>query len=1004
MSSDQERFFNLAMFSPPDETGEPSSGDAEDVRLSDILPGQGSYSADSYGHAEPKPDSLFYRNTTDGRGRRARPSLAAVLGAFDVVGDEKAGARGEVLSLMESISERPSVATDGGAEAKGDGAAGKSAPATKKATGYQFGMWEGVFVRCLLNILGVIMFLRLSWITGNAGLGITCVIILTSAVVTSITTLSLSAVCTNGEVDAGGLYFMISRSLGAEFGGAIGITFYLANSISVALYVVGFGESVVLLMDGSTVANGGWDLRLFALLAMCSLTGVALTGGAKLEIMVQKVLLVVMVLSLLSFFIGCFLQGDDEDAGITGLDGGTFADNATPDFEDGVDWMTTFGVFFPAATGIMAGANISGDLKNPARAIPLGTLLAIGVSTVVYIVMAVLLASTVTRDTLVDFENVIAVVEVAAVPELVYAGIFAATLSSALAQLIGAPRILMAIAKDGIFPCLKPFAQGWGPKNEPLRGYVVTLAIAIAFTMSGDLNFISPLITNFFLLSYALVNYACCAATLSKSPGWRPGYRFWNPWVALLGAVLCFAIMLTWWIAAFATLVMCGALYKYIEFVGKPRVNWGSAQHATLYLKAVDGLHRLEHVPHHVKNFRPQYLVLPPRDTPPGMLGSLGIVQFVNQLSEGQGIVLLGCVLRGAFETSVGALPHYRELASDNLVEHGVRAFSECVIAEKWVDGVRSLMQICGVGKLRPNTAMIAFPEAWRSQGDELNDGFVDVVRSAFGSGLAVCVLRKADRLADMTSQRVEMRNAARSIRFKTKDAPSDPEAPRVTFEDSKMRTPPGSPEKARSAAKGAPPAADGEESKGDEPVTPRRLADYADFARSVTYQRGATRQPVIDVWWLTDDGGLTILLPFLLRQHHTWRGARMRMLTIASPSTLTAEQSRMTRLLAKFRIDAEVVVVDRKEKPPHQKTVERFERLSGSKMRDNSQARYILRLSDLVREKSGRASLVVVSLPIPRFKMDNRVWLSYIEMISNIEPPVLMLRGNHESVLTFYS
>ena len=91
MSSDQERFFNLAMFSPPDETGEPSSGDAEDVRLSDILPGQGSYSADSYGHAEPKPDSLFYRNTTDGRGRRARPSLAAVLGAFDVVGDEKAG-------------------------------------------------------------------------------------------------------------------------------------------------------------------------------------------------------------------------------------------------------------------------------------------------------------------------------------------------------------------------------------------------------------------------------------------------------------------------------------------------------------------------------------------------------------------------------------------------------------------------------------------------------------------------------------------------------------------------------------------------------------------------------------------------------------------------------------------------------------------------------------------------------------------------------------------------
>eukprot|EP00636_Phaeomonas_parva_P000528 CAMPEP_0118851222 /NCGR_PEP_ID=MMETSP1163-20130328/748_1 /TAXON_ID=124430 /ORGANISM="Phaeomonas parva, Strain CCMP2877" /LENGTH=989 /DNA_ID=CAMNT_0006783523 /DNA_START=21 /DNA_END=2990 /DNA_ORIENTATION=- len=989
-------------------------------------------------------------------------------------------------------------------------------------------MWEGVFVRCLLNILGVIMFLRLSWITGNAGIAITFAIILCSALVTSITTLSLSAICTNGEIAAGGLYFMISRSLGPEFGGAIGLTFFMANSVSVALYVVGFGEAMVLMLDeyagGFLMASEAWDRTIYALIAMFCLTGVALSGGARLEIVLQKMLTVVMVLALLSFFVGVFLlDEDDEDRGLTALEGGgALADNVGPDFEPGVTWMTAFGVFFPAVTGIMAGANISGDLKEPTKAIPKGTLYAIGASTIIYLSMAFFLGAVTTRATLVDFENTIAVVEISAVPALVYAGIFAATLSSALAQLIGAPRILLAIAQDDLFPFLRPFAQTWGDYDEPLRGYIVTLFIGFVTTLAGDLNSISPLITNFFLLSYALVNYACCAATLGKSPGWRPGYRYWNPWVALLGAILCFAIMLTWWIAAAATLVICGGLYKYIELVSKPKVNWGSAGQAAMYLKAVDAVHRLEKIPGHVKNFRPEYLIILPKTTHVDHLHEDGLVHFTSHLNAGQGIVVVGHVILGTFAEDVALLQEARDVGAHNLSHctPPIKALIDVVINPSYVEGVRMLLQLCGVGKLRPNTCMFHFPEHWRaggriqqqnkpaenkgSESDEGNgeasasrrvdlridveddakaspsrgsnpgleadadaDAFVDVVRSAFGAGMGVCVVRKAGALRAVARRWQENMSAAKwripgrgDINFK------EPLTPKRKMTKRKEVFAPESPKHSPSLAKSlrpiheSPPqglALNPEEVKlmGEEdgpadgggrqsggasaandkttnsnsssvrfqelyaedldvelalPATPRvdrhnSNGDLAAAARSIANIKAAEDVPTIDVWWLVDDGGLTILLPFLLRQHQIWRGARFRVLSISSKNKLTKEQSRMTRLLAKFRIDAEVVVVDRRTRNAlGPRTVERFEHLSGTTLGNDAQARYFLNVSELIKEESSRATLVFVSLPIPRFAMPNARWLAYIDLLTDLEPPVVLVRGNQESVLTFYS
>eukprot|EP00968_Pinguiococcus_pyrenoidosus_P005014 scaffold325_cov230-Pinguiococcus_pyrenoidosus.AAC.6 len=1041
-------------------------------------------------YREPLPATVFYRRSFS-VGAESRPKLPDLLGN------------------MKGIAAEPAAevkATEGDEDKKAKGA------------GYQFGMWEGVYVRCLLNILGVIMFLRLSWITGQAGIGVTFAIIICSAIVTSITTLSLSAICTNGEIAAGGLYFMISRSLGPEFGGAIGVTFYMANSISLALYVVGFGEAMVLMLEeyaGGFEMAGAWDRSIYALIAMVVLTGVALTGGAKLEIVLQKLLTVVMVLALLSFFIGVFLLDDEsetnedgEEEGLTGLSSSTISENFSPDFEDGVTWMTAFGVFFPAVTGIMAGANISGDLKDPAAAIPKGTLLSIGTSTLIYLLMALFLGWVTTRETLIDFENVIAVVEIAVVPELVYAGIFAATLSSALAQLIGAPRILLAIASDDIFPFLRPFKVTYGSYGEPLRGYLLTLGIGFLTTIAGDLNSISPLITNFFLLSYALVNYACCAATLSKSPGWRPAYKYWNPWVALIGAILCFAIMLTWWIAAFATIVLCAFLYKYIELVSKPNVNWGSVGHARTYLRAVDSLHRLSRIPDHVKNFRPSYLVVIPQGEHPNDISDNPLVHFTSALDAGQGATIIGHVLRGSFDEDVSVLQEAREVISHNLaVERPpIRAFVDIVINQSYLDGVRNLLQLSGMAKLKPNTCMLRYPENWQNEasqasneeskasGDETSsnatdprkewpgynaDDYVNVVRSAFGAGMGVCILRGGASLRETTIQRVASQRKVPSLskvvtakggptekkRMSKKLAVFAPEDADVAHRRSIVR--PGVAGMGKiEEAENAVLVKDEQKRPGTEekggtvetataaqvPASPtRRSAGSASSGRSTAHHQqvtfdmvereveslsakkpngdlaSAARQaavqwrsmaasglgsgsgsdgdvPTIDVWWLVDDGGLAILLPFLLQQHSTWKGARLRVLSLSSKGRLTKEQSRMTRLLAKFRIDAEVVVVDRKQTPPSSKTIKEFEELSGSALGSDPQARYFLNVSELLAKESSRASLVVISLPIPRYAMSNKRWLAYLELMSKSEAPVCFVRGNQESVLTFYS
>jgi len=242
----------------------------------------------------------------------------------------------------------------------------------------KFGTFTGVFARCLLNIWGVIMFLRLGWMIAHAGLLLSISIVCVAMFITTITTLSLSAICTNGIIGGGGAYFLLSRSLGPAFGGSIGVLFSLANATAVALHLVGFAETITSLLtkvesdftftDG--MGDGLWDLRIYAVLCLIFLIGVGLVGVSYV-VKLQLNFLWLLCISLICYFVGTFYSADPSYA-FTGYNSTTLSDNLSPDFQSGETWITLFAVFFPASTGIMAGANISGDLKDAQRSIPKG--------------------------------------------------------------------------------------------------------------------------------------------------------------------------------------------------------------------------------------------------------------------------------------------------------------------------------------------------------------------------------------------------------------------------------------------------------------------------------------------------------------------------------------------------------------------------------------------------------------------------------------------------------
>jgi len=340
-----------------------------------------------------------------------------------------------------------------------------SPPAVKK-----LGTFKGVFVPCLQNILGVILFLRLTWITAQGGTYAASAIIVICAMSTFLTALSLSGIATNGRVAAGGPYFLVSRNLGPEVGTAVGLMFYLGTTIAASLYVLGAVES---LFDGfSQFDSVKWEMRsVTAALGLMTVLACIVSVGVKQVNKAAEVFLAVVLYSVLSSLVGVALFAANVRFGALSQDDRSPRRTTLPKYrkdpDTGIvpDFQVLLSIFYPSVTGIMAGSNRSGVLATPSQSIPVGTLSAIAVTTTLYLVFVWLFGYAVNRGVLYDKQLVVALVAWPSVT-VVKIGIVCSTVGAALQSLTGAPRLLYAIAKDGTLPFLTRWILGENDKNH----------------------------------------------------------------------------------------------------------------------------------------------------------------------------------------------------------------------------------------------------------------------------------------------------------------------------------------------------------------------------------------------------------------------------------------------------------------------------------------------------------------------------------------------------------
>ncbi|XP_069018545.1 solute carrier family 12 member 3 isoform X1 [Embiotoca jacksoni] len=895
----------------------------------------------------------------------------------------------------------------------------------------RFGWVQGVMIRCMLNIWGVILFLRLPWITAQAGIGLTWVIILLSSCITGITGLSTSAIATNGKVKGGGTYFLISRSLGPELGGSIGLIFAFANAVAVAMHTVGFAETVTDLMreHGAVMVDRTNDIRIIGIITVTFLFGISMAGMAW-ESKAQILFFLVILVSFVSYVVGTIIPASPEKQakGFFSYKADIFAANFVPDWRgpEG-SFFGMFSIFFPSATGILAGANISGDLKNPAVAIPRGTLLAIFWTTVSYIIISATIGSCVVRDasgllndTLSsssssedcvglackygwDFTECIdnktcaygisnyyqSMSMVSAFAPLITAGIFGATLSSALACLVSAPKVFQCLCKDQLYPLIGFFGKGYGKNHEPLRGYLLTYVIAACFIIIAELNTIAPIISNFFLCSYSLINFSCFHASITNSPGWRPSFRFYSKWLSLLGAVCCVVIMflLTWWAALIAFsivfLLLGYTLYK------KPAVNWGSSVQASSYNMALNQCVSLNHVEDHVKNYRPQCLVLtgPPSSRP-------ALVDLVNCFTKSLSLMMCGNVI------TAGPSPSAEDKASSEshvtwLNQRKVKSFYRGMEATELRSGVNMLLQGAGLGRIKPNVLLMGFKKDWHSDTLQAGHNYIGILHDAFDLQYGVCVLRMKGGL-DVSRPSPSHVNPGFD---------GGPEGINAVSARSRIRTSATSPVS----------------------IEPEPQSD--------TVFQNKQGKKTIDVFWLNDDGGLTLLLPYLLTRRKRWAKCKVRVFVGGDADRKEERREEVRALIEKFRLGFhDVEVLPDIDQNPKSENVHQFEnmvsrfRLDTNPKQDSESAApkqreepwmiteqdfernkakslRQIRLHEVLQDYSREAALIVITMPVGRRgACPSALYLAWLDFLSrDLRPPVLLVRGNHENVLTFY-
>lgn len=535
----------------------------------------------------------------------------------------------------------------------------------------------GVFTPSILTIFGVILYLRIGWVVGNTGLLPALAIIGLSNIISLITALSVSAVSTNMPVGVGGAYYIVSRSLGFEIGGAIGIPLYLSQALSVTLYSFGFAESLNILFPSLPV-------QIAAVIVVVIVTLISLKG-AELTLKTQIPVMVLIALSLISLFAGANYDG--REAVLWG------------EYSKGIDFWMVFAVFFPAVTGILAGVSMSGDLKNPKKSIPLGTLAAVVTGFIVYVSVPIVLAYSVDGSVL--REDSLVWTKVAFVPFLVLLGLWGAIFSSAIGSILAAPRTLQALANDRVVPSF--FSRYQLKSGESIPAIVLSASIALAAVLLGDLNAVAPFVTIFFLTTYGMINLVAGLEKLAADPYYRPSITI-PSFVSLAGAFACFWVMFlmnkTACFLAIGVEVAVWALLRRREM----RATWGDMRRGLWLSLARYSLINLSELPANPRNWRPHILLFAG-----DVEKRINLVRFASWLNHDRGILTVCNLIEGCIDDEADKIIEHEAAIDRSLDIRELVAFSAVNVVEHFEEGIINIAQTHGIAGLTSNTLMFGW-------------------------------------------------------------------------------------------------------------------------------------------------------------------------------------------------------------------------------------------------------------------------------------------------------
>uniref|UniRef100_A0A3B3CQ93 Solute carrier family 12 member 7b n=1 Tax=Oryzias melastigma TaxID=30732 RepID=A0A3B3CQ93_ORYME len=907
---------NFTVVPVKDNTRKAAEGNEEEDDISELK------EEDATGDGVPKENSPFINSTDHDKNNSYDGTNMALF-------EEEMDSNPMVASLLNKLANYTNLSQGAQEHEEADEDEGPKKKAVKSP---QMGTFMGVYLPCLQNILGVILFLRLTWIVGTAGILESLAIVGLCCSCTMLTAISMSAIATNGVVPAGGSYYMISRSLGPEFGGAVGLCFFLGTTFAGSMYILGTIEILLTYIVPAAAIfkaekkedEAGALLNNMRVYGTCCLTlmAVVVFVGVKYVNKLALVFLACVILSILAIYAGViktifeppdfpvcmlgnrtlknhdfdkclktdisdnltvttalwklFCDGPELNAtcneyfsnnnvtlvqGIPGLTSGVISENmwsvygpkdmlvenrrvssvgASDPSQDiympyVVNDITTFftllvGIYFPSVTGIMAGSNRSGDLRDAQRSIPIGTILAITTTSIIYITCVILFGACIEgvllRDKFGDSVKGNLVIGTLSWPSpwVIVIGSFFSCCGAGLQSLTGAPRLLQAIARDGIVPFLQVFGHGKA-NGEPTWALLLTAAICEIGILIASLDSVAPILSMFFLMCYLFVNLACAVQTLLRTPNWRPRFKYYHWALSFLGMSLCLALMfISSWYYAIVAMVIAGCIYKYIEYRGAEK-EWGDGIRGLSLNAARYALIRLEEAPPHTKNWRPQLLVLLNLDSDQAVKHPR-LLSLTTQLKAGKGLTIVGYVLEGTYLTKDTEAKKAEQNIKSSMSAERTKGFCHVVISSNLRDGVSHLIQSAGLGGMKHNTVLMAWPGTWKQSNDPQSwRNFIETIRETTAAHQALLVAKNVDSF----------------------------------------------------------------------PTNQERLGEGT-----------------IDVWWVVHDGGMLMLLPFLLRQHKVWRKCKMRIFTVAQMDDNSIQMKKdLQMFLYHLRLNAEVEVVE---------------------------------------------------------------------------------------------